>query len=199
MINFQKYKGNLIHDTAIIDWEHVTIGKGNKIYPYCNIGVDASHSKQGSCGKVNIGNNNIFRENVNIQRPIESSENKVTFIGDDNYFMSNVVIGHDCVLESNIVLGNNTTICGHTYVMKHTTTGVGVSIHQFQVIGSYSMIGLNSVIDRAHKVKPGLTFYGIPAKCIAKNTVGLERNKISDDILEFELDRYQKIYDKHFK
>ncbi len=199
MINFHKYKGNLIHDTAIVDWEHVLIGEGNKIYPHCNIGIDSSHAREGSSGKVIIGNNNIFRENVNIQRPIETSKNKETVIGDDNYFMSNVIIGHDCILENNIVLGNNTTVCGHSYIMKYATTGIGVSIHQFQVIGSYSMIGLNSAIDRAHKVKPGFTFYGVPAKCISKNTVGLERNKISEDTLESELKRYQRIYDKHFK
>ncbi len=197
MNDFYEYNGNLIHKSAIIDWNYVSIGKGNKIYPHVCIGMDASHPKEESSGIVEIGNNNIFRENVNIQRPINNSKKGKTIIGNKNYLNINVIISHDCILESNIHLGANTTICGHVYVMKNATTGVGVSVHQFQVIGSYSMIGLNSVIDRAHKVKPGYTFYGMPAKCIAKNITGLKRNKVSEENLKNELRRFTEIFDKN--
>ena len=38
MLKFKKIKGNLIHPTAIINWDELIIGKGNIIGPYVVIG-----------------------------------------------------------------------------------------------------------------------------------------------------------------
>ena len=41
MLKFKKIKGNLIHPTAIINWDELIIGKGNIIGPYVVIGNKA--------------------------------------------------------------------------------------------------------------------------------------------------------------
>ena len=38
MLKFKKIKGNLIHNTAVINWDEIIIGKGNIIGPYVVIG-----------------------------------------------------------------------------------------------------------------------------------------------------------------
>ena len=68
-MEFKKIKGNLIHKTAIIEWQKVKIGKNNVIGPYVVIGTDAQHTYDKSDGYICIGNNNIIREFTTIHLP----------------------------------------------------------------------------------------------------------------------------------
>ena len=60
-MEFKKIKGNLIHKSAIINWDKVKIGTNNIIGPYCIIGSDAQHTSERSSGYISIGNKNIIR------------------------------------------------------------------------------------------------------------------------------------------
>ena len=64
MLKFNKVKGNLIHKTAVINWNRLIIGKNNIIGPYVVIGNRAQHPSAKSNGKIYIGNNNIFNNIV---------------------------------------------------------------------------------------------------------------------------------------
>ncbi len=188
MIKYRKIKNNLVHNTAIINWKDLIIGKGNKIGPYVVIGNDAQHPKNKSCGKIIIGDNNVFNEFTNIHLPTKLK--KKTVIGNKNYFMNSCTIDHDCFIEDNIVASSNCVLGGNVILMKNSQLGIRTTIHQNQVIGSYSMIGMNSVITKKTKIKPGYVFYGKPAKLIKKNMIGLRRNKITDEILKKEYKRF---------
>ena len=48
--------------------------------------------------------------------------------------------------------------------MEGAQLGIRSSIHQNQIIGSYSIIGMNSFVTKKLKVEPGFKFYGKPAK-----------------------------------
>ena len=65
MLKFKKIKGNLIHETAIINWKKLDIGKNNIIGPYVVIGNRAQHPNAKSVGKIYIGNNNFDQRFVN--------------------------------------------------------------------------------------------------------------------------------------
>ena len=39
MIKYKKIKGNLVHKSAVINWNNINIGKGNIIGPYVVIGT----------------------------------------------------------------------------------------------------------------------------------------------------------------
>ncbi len=191
MFKYNKIKNNLIHTTAVIDWKKVKIGVGNVIGPYVVIGNDAQHPNLKSKGFIYIGNDNIFNEYCNIHLPTKIS--KKTIIGDNNYFMNSTTVDHDCELENNIILSSNVVLGGNVYIMNGAQLGIKSSIHQNQVIGAYSMIGMHSFITKKIKVIPGYTFYGKPAKKIKKNLIGLKRNKISIDIIKKETKRFNTL------
>ena len=84
-------KGNKIHDTAIINWDKLKIGKGNIFGPYVVVGTEAQWPGHKSFGNIEIGNNNIFREFTTIHLP--TKKKKLTKIGNNCYLMTNVSFG----------------------------------------------------------------------------------------------------------
>lgn len=191
MLKYIKRKGNLIHKTAIIDWDNLIIGKNNIIGPYVVIGNQAQHPKSKSIGNIIIGNNNVFNEYCNIHSPTIIS--KKTFVGNNNYFMNSTTIDHDCYIENNVVLSSGVTLGGNVYIMNGAQLGINVCVHQNQIIGSYSIIGMNSFITRKLKIQPGYKYYGQPAKKKNKNLIGLQRNKINHQKITLELARFKKL------
>ena len=189
MLNYKKIKGNLVHETAVINWKKIEIGKNNKIGPYVIIGNDAQYPNKKSNGKIIIGNKNVFSEFVNIHLP--TNLKKKTIIGNNNYFMNSSTIDHDSTIEDNVVLSSNTTLGGNVIIMKYSQLGMRTTVHQNQIIGSYSMIGMSSVITKKLDVQPGYIYFGKPAKKIKKNLIGLRRNKITTEILKKEYKRFQ--------
>ena len=191
MLEYLKIKNNLVHPTAVIDWKKVIIGKNNKIGPYVVIGNDAQHPYKKSSGKIKIIENNIFNEYCNIHLP--TSLKKVTHIGNNNYFMNSVTIDHDCFIENDVILSSNVILGGNVYIMKGAQLGIRTSVHQNQIIGSYSMIGMNSIITKKKLIEPGYIFYGKPVKKVKSNTIGLKKHNITKNKLFNELKRFNKI------
>lgn len=191
MLKFKKIRGNLIHETAVINWKKLDIGKNNIIGPYVVIGNRAQHPNAKSVGKIYIGNNNTFNEYCNVHLPTILS--KKTTIGNNNYFMNSTTIDHDCFIEDQVVLSSGVTLGGNVRVMKGAQLGIRSSIHQNQIIGSYSIIGMNTIVTKKLKVVPGFKFYGKPAKKKTKNKLALKRNKISNKELQKEINRFKDL------
>ena len=191
---YQKIKGNYIHRSAVIDWKNLIIGKGNRIGPYVIIGGNAQHPRKKNNGKILIGDNNIVNEYCNIHRP--TNNKKKTIIGNNNYIMNSTTIDHDCCLESNIVLSSNVVLGGNVHIMKGAQLGIKTIVHQNQLIGSFSMIGMGSIITKKKDIIPGYTFYGKPVKKIKRNNIGLKRSKISKEILKEEIKRFNELKKK---
>ena len=158
MLNYKKIKENIVHPTAIIDWKNVILGKNNIIGPYVVIGNHAQHPKQKSFGKITIGNNNTFNEYCNVHLPTKLSLE--TLIGNNNYFMNSTTIDHDCIIEDNVILSSNVILGGNVHIMKGAQLGIRTSVHQNQIIGSYTMIGMNSVITKNKTIIPGYVYFG---------------------------------------
>ena len=195
MIKFKKIKENFVHHTAIINWKKVKIGKGNIIGPNVIIGTDAQHPYLDSKGEIIIGNNNTFREFTTVHLPTEIK--KITKIGNNCYFMALSHIAHDCNIEDEVIFSNNVTLGGNTYVMTKSQIGFNSTIHQNQVIGSFSMIGMSSVITKKMKIIPGYIYAGNPAKRIALNKIGIKKKNISKIDLKKEKIRFTSIAKKH--
>jgi UDP-N-acetylglucosamine acyltransferase len=191
MINYIKKKGNLIHKTAVVNWKKVSIGKNNIIGPYVVIGNFAQHPKSKTIGIIEIGNNNVFNEYCNIHLPTKNK--KKTLIGNNNYLMNSTTVDHDCTIENNIELSSNVILGGNVYIMEGAQLGIKVCVHQNQIIGSYTMIGMNSFITNKLKVVPGYKFYGKPAKKKTKNLLGLKRNRINNKKLSLENNRFKEL------
>ena len=161
-MQFKKIKGNLIHKSAIINWSKVKIGKNNVIGPYCIIGSDAQHTTDKSLGSIFIGNNNIIREFTTIHLPTYLK--KKTVIRNNCILMAMSHVAHDCIIEDDVIFSNNVTLGGNTHVMKKTQLGFNTIVHQNQVIGSFSMIGMGSIIPKKIEILPGYIYIGNPVK-----------------------------------
>ena len=144
-MKYLKIKNNLVHKTAVIDWKNVEIGKNNIIEAYTIIGGQPNIQEK-SVGKILIGNNNKISQFVCINRP--TNLNKKTIIGDDNFIMNNSTIDHDCIIENNVILSSNVILGGNVHIMKGAQLGIRTIVHQNQLIGSFSMIGMGSIITK---------------------------------------------------
>ena len=194
MLKYKDIKGNKIHITAIINWKNVILGKNNIIGPYVVIGNHAQHPKKKSYGKIKIGNDNTFNEYCNIHLPTKLSCE--TLIGNNNYFMNSTTVDHDCIIEDFVILSSNVILGGNVHIMQGAQLGIRTTVHQNQIIGSYSMIGMNSVITKTKTILPGYVYFGNAVKKIKKNMIGLKRNKINSDILKKENIRFTKLKNK---
>ena len=106
-------------------------------------------------------------------------------------------IAHDCNIEDEVIFSNNVTLGGNTYVMTKSQIGFNSTIHQNQVIGSFSMIGMSSVITKKMKIIPGYIYAGNPAKRISLNKIGIKKKNISKIDLKKEKIRFTSIAKKH--
>jgi UDP-N-acetylglucosamine acyltransferase len=128
-----------------------TIGKNNEIHPYVAIGGAPQDIKYcGAPTQLHIGDGNIIREGVTIHRGTEKGGG-ITRVGNGNYLMCNVHIGHDVQFGSGCTLANSVMIAGHVIIHDKVAMGGGVGIHQFVTVGEYCFIGGCS---RIHKDVP---------------------------------------------
>lgn len=160
----------------------VVLGNHVKIYPGVVIGYGAEvydESKQSSSSPIFIGDYTVIRENVVIQRGLDSDP--PTEIGRNCYVMHGCHIAHNCVLGDYVSLAPKVVLGGHTDILRGATLGIGSMTHQWTTIGAYAMVGMGSVVTR--DVSTGLTVIGCPAKLLKENEVGLVRHKPSAELL----------------
>lgn len=202
---------NFIHETSIIG-DKVIIGQNNYVGPYCIItgntiigdnnrfechcvvGTNAEHPKYflNDYGELEIGNNNIFREfsSINI------GTTKKTIIKNNIKMFRNSHVGHDSVIEDNVTITSNVVVAGNCIVMSGANLGLGSLIHQESIIGPYSMIGMGCVVWKQSKIEPCKMYFGNPSKCIGMNEIGIERNQISEEKLNYLKLEYDRKFNK---
>jgi len=167
-----------------------SIGKNNKFYPFSNIGCDPQDLKfKGEDSELIIGNNNIFRENTTISKGTKDGGMK-TIIQNNNLFMTGVHIAHDCIIGNGNIFVNQVTLGGHVNIMNNVVVGGLSAIIQFVTIGSYSMIGGMSGIDK--NVLPFSLAIGNRAKLRGLNLIGIRRK----DFDKSEIARINYIHDQ---
>ena len=71
--------------------------------------------------------------------------------------------------------------------------GIKTIVHQNQVIGSYTMIGMGTIITKKKIISPGYIYYGKPVKLIRKNNFIIKKLKIDENNLIKETQRFKKI------
>jgi UDP-N-acetylglucosamine acyltransferase len=165
-------KGTVIGPHVSIEG-HTEIGEGNRISPFASIGSPPQDvGYRGEETRVIIGDNNVIREYVTINRAT-TKQDCVTRIGNENYIMAYAHIAHDCRLGNRVIMSNVATLGGHIQVGDHAILGGLVAVHQFVRIGPYAFLGAKSGIDR--DVPPFMITAGPRAKLYGVNRKGLER------------------------
>jgi UDP-N-acetylglucosamine acyltransferase len=180
---------NHIHPTAIIEGD-VTLGDNNQILPYTvlrgplKIGdgnIIGPHVVIGSPGAdtrdryydsskkaIEIGNRNIIREFSSIQKPCYK---EITRLGSDIFVMAGVQIQHDAILEDQVTVTANVALAGLTHIMRGAYLGMGCTIHQFSVVGSYSIVATGASVVK--NVRP-FTRY-VPGKKATLNRYAVDK------------------------
>lgn len=121
---------------------------------------------------LRIGDRNVLREGVNISRSKFADES--TVIGDHNFFMCNVHLGHDCLFGNHIVIAPGAVIGGHVKCADRAFISGVVAVHQFCHIGELAMVAGGTKVVK--DIPPYAIADGNPATLIGNNVVGLRRN-----------------------
>lgn len=189
--NVEIGSGTIIGSHAVIQGP-TKIGKKNKIYQFASIGADCQDKKyHGEDTTLEIGDNNVFREGCTVHRGTVQG-NFVTVIGNNNLFMVNTHVAHDCIIGNNVVFSNGASIAGHVIVKDYANLGGFVGVNQFCTIGAYSFAAGASIIIK--DVMPFVIVSGHPAKVCGINVIGLERNGFSQDIIKIIKQIYKIIF-----
>jgi UDP-N-acetylglucosamine acyltransferase len=195
-------KAELAEDVAIgpysVIGEHVRIGRGTRvdshvvvegwtdigehcqIHSFVSLGAPPQHLQyKGEKTHVRIGNHNILREYVTVNRGTTFGGG-VTSLEDHNVLMAYVHIAHDCHIGNHVVMANAATLAGHITIGDHAIVGGLSGIHQYVRLGVYSMVGGCSAVGQ--DVPPFMRAAGgYRARLYGINTIGLKRHAFSDD------------------
>ncbi|WOD38524.1 acyl-ACP--UDP-N-acetylglucosamine O-acyltransferase [Nodosilinea sp. E11] len=162
---------------VVIDGD-TTIGAQNRIFPGACIGLESQDLKyDGSMSRVEIGDHNLIREYVTINRATDAGA--ATLLGSHNLLMAYSHVAHNCVVEDNVIIANSVALAGHVYVESGARISGLVGVHQFVHVGRLAMIGGLSRIDR--DVPPFTLINGNPAQVRGLNQVGLQRAGLTAD------------------
>ncbi|TCP94972.1 acyl-[acyl-carrier-protein]--UDP-N-acetylglucosamine O-acyltransferase [Cricetibacter osteomyelitidis] len=169
-----------------------TIGEDNQIFQFASIGeVNQDLKYQGEPTKTIIGNRNRIRESVTIHRGTVQGGG-VTRIGDDNLFMINTHIAHDCQIKNRCILANNATLGGHVELDDFVIVGGMSAIHQFAIVGAHVMLGGGSMVSQ--DVPPYVMAQGNHARPFGVNLEGLKRRGFDKPTLHAIRNVYKLIY-----
>ncbi len=171
---------------------NTTIGKNTKIYHFASIGEAPQDKKyKGEDTRLIIGENNTIREYCTFNTGTVQG-NGVTVIGDNNWVMAYVHIGHDCIVGNNTVFANGVTLGGHVTVKDWTILGGLSPVHQFCVIGEHVMLGGQTAV--AQDIPPYTLASGFRAEPKGVNVEGLKRRGFSVDQIENIKRAYKMLY-----
>ncbi len=167
-------------------------GKFNKVHHGAVIGVGPQDLgfDVNTPTKTIIGDNNTFKEYSNIHRG--TKVDSPTIIGNRNYFMGSVHVGHDSILGDDNILTQGAVLAGHVTIGNKIFISGLVAVHQFCTVGDYAMVaGCAKVVQ---DVPPFSTADGNPCSIIGLNTVGLKRGGFSPEIRAAIKSAYKVIY-----
>ncbi len=119
---------------------------------------------------VRIGARNVIREYVTIHR--SSQEGGYTTLGEGNYLMTGVHLGHDSQVGDGNVIANNVLFGGHVHLGNRAFLGGGSVYHQFVHIGDLAMV--QGIAGVSLDVPPYCVAHGIN-QLAGLNSVGMRR------------------------
>ena len=149
------------------------IGEACKLYPFVSMGHPPQDFKhKGGPVSIQIGDRNIFRENVNIH-PGTDAGRPQTKIGHDCYFMVNTHLAHEGQVGNKVVISNGAQIGGAVTIGDHAVLGGLCAVHQHTRIGAHAFVGGMATVTT--DVIPYGSVIGNTAHLAGLNVVGLKR------------------------
>ncbi|MBD9495975.1 acyl-ACP--UDP-N-acetylglucosamine O-acyltransferase [Ensifer adhaerens] len=170
-----------------------SVGKGTKIFPNAVVGGDSQSVHHSAVDtELLIGTNCTIREGVTMNTGTVEHGGK-TVVGDNNLFLANSHVAHDCRLGSNIILSNNVMLAGHVTVEDRVILGGGCAVHQFTRVGRQAFVGGLSAVS--YDVIPYGMLNGNPGLLSGLNVVGMSRAGIDRATIHVVRRAYKQIFE----
>lgn len=167
------------------------MGKNNKVYQGSIIGADPQDFRwKGEESFCFIGDNNVIREHVIINRGISSERG--TRIGNDSFIMAETHIGHDTNIKEKCVIGNGVTIAGDAEVGECTILSSGVILHENSKVGSWVLIKGGCRISG--NVPPYIIVAHNPVAYFGVNAVILRKHGFTEEQIDDVAKAYRHVY-----
>ena len=177
---------------------HTTIGDRNRFFPGSVIGGEPQDiGYSGSATRVEIGDDNLFREGVTVNRGADK-EDGVTRIGHRNFLMANAHVAHNCHVFSNVILCNGSLLGGHVHVQDFAIVSGNSVVHHFATLGTGCFIsgGCRAPQD----IPPYMLAAGSDKpEIITVNVVGMRRRGISENAISLVRQAFKLIFREHQK
>ena len=152
---------------------HTALGKNNTVFPFAALGGPPQDlSYKGEATKLEIGDNNVIRENDTIHRGTVRGRG-ITNIGNDCLIMGNCHVAHDCNVGNNVIMAQTATIGGHVKVGDYAFLGGLAGVHQYGRVGRYAFVGASALMTT--DLIPYGSAIGNHAHLGGLNVVGLKR------------------------
>jgi UDP-N-acetylglucosamine acyltransferase len=168
----------------------ITMGRGNAIHTGAVLGDAPQHLKyKGERTYVEIGDNNIFRENTTVHRGTTSSYK--TVIGNNNFLMVGAHVAHDCVVGNRCLLTNGSMIAGHCVLEDNVIISGNSAVHQFVRVGRLAL--LSGLSGSTKDIPPFIIQQGIDCTS-GINVIGMRRAGMSHDQINAVRDAFRILY-----
>ena len=147
------------------------IGAGNKFHAGCVIGDAPQDLKyKDEPTRVTIGDHNVFREHVTVNRATKPAE--ATVIGSSGFFMAGAHIGHNSTLGNHVIIANGAMLGGHAVVQDRAFISGSCLVHQFARVGTLAIMQGGAGVSK--DVPPFTVARGVNGIC-GLNVIGLRR------------------------
>ncbi|MGA1804375.1 acyl-ACP--UDP-N-acetylglucosamine O-acyltransferase [Rhizobium sp. HT1-10] len=170
-----------------------TIGEGTKIYAMAVVGGDPqSVHHGGEDTSLTVGSHCTIREGVTMNAGTAEFGGK-TIVGNNNLFLANSHVAHDCRVGNNVILSNNVMLAGHVVIEDKAILGGGCAVHQFTRVGRQAFIGGLSAVN--YDVIPYGMLNGNPGILGGLNVVGMTRAGIERPVIHIVRRAFKTIFE----
>jgi UDP-N-acetylglucosamine acyltransferase len=168
-----------------------TMGENNRVHQGAVIGaIPQDFNFKGDETKLEIGDNNVIRENVVINRA--TFPDGMTKIGNGNWIMEGVHISHDVVIGNDGVFGYGTKIGGNCEIFNRVIFSSAVIANPKTRVGSEAMISSGTRFNR--DVPPYIVCTGDPAHYGGINGTMLSARGIEEKTQNHIANAYRLIF-----
>jgi len=188
--------GTEIGDGSII-YPYVSILEGTTIGKQCRVhqnsvigGIPQDFAFRGDKSRVIIGDNNVIRENVTINRA--STSEGVTRIGERNWIMEGVHICHDASIGNDNVIGIKAVIGGNCVINNRIIFSTAAIANPRTRVGSGAMVAAGTLFNR--DVPPYIVVTGVPATYRGINAQILTGQGVTEKIQSHIANAYRLVF-----
>ena len=167
------------------------MGRGNRVFQNTVLGAEPQDfNYRGDASQLVIGDENIFRENVVINRATFSDGQ--TVIGNRNFFMEGVHVSHDTKVKNYCTFGYGTKVAGDCEIFNGVIFSSSVIVNPNVRVGGGSMV--TSGVRISKDVPPFIVATDNPVRYGGVNSTILRNYDVDEKTIAHIANAYRLIF-----